>query len=82
MNKEREENIPMTHATELKTSDQILQAALAKEEEAHQFYGELLLHCHAHIVRELVEKLKNEEYKHIRMVKEMIVKLNLGKGPA
>jgi rubrerythrin len=82
MNNERGEDIPMTHATELKTPDQILQAALVKEEEAHQFYGELLLHCQAHIVRELVEKLRNEEYKHVRMVKEMITKLNLGKGLA
>lgn len=72
----------MTRATELKTPDQILRAALAKEQEAHQFYGDLLVHCQAHIVRELVERLKNEEYKHVRMVQEMISKLNLGKDLA
>ena len=69
----------MTDAIKLTTPDQILQAALVKEEEAHQFYGDLLTHCQVQIVRELVERLRNEEHKHIRMVEEMITKLNLGK---
>jgi len=72
----------MTDANELKTPDQILRAALAKEEEAHRFYGDILTHCPSQIVRELVERLKNEEYRHVRMVKEMIAKLNLGKSLA
>jgi rubrerythrin len=70
----------MTDATKLTTPDQILQAALVKEKEAHQFYGSVLGHCQVEIVRELVERLRNEEHKHIRMVEEMITRLNLGKS--
>ncbi len=64
---------------ELKTSDQILQVALAKEKEARDFYDEQAAHCGVEFVRKLLEKLKNEESKHIRMVQGMITKLNVGR---
>jgi rubrerythrin len=64
----------------LMTPNQILQVALGKEEEAHRFYDQLLGECRADMVRELIEKLKNEEYKHIRMVEAMITRLNSGKA--
>jgi rubrerythrin len=64
----------------LMTPNQILEVALGKEEEAHRFYDRLLEECRAETVRELLETLKNEEYKHIRMVEEMIIRLNLGKA--
>ena len=63
---------------ELRTSDQILQVALAKEKEAREFYDEQIVHCHVDFVRELLEKLKNEESKHIRLVQGMIAKLKAG----
>ena len=65
---------------QLMTPNQLLQVALDKEEEAHRFYDRLLGECRADMVRELLERLKNEEYKHIRMVEEMITRLNLGKA--
>ena len=64
----------------LMTPNQVLEVALGKEEEAHRFYDRLLEECRADTVRELLETLKNEEYKHIRMVEEMITRLNLGKA--
>ena len=66
----------------LMTLNQILEVALGKEEEAHRFYDQLLGECRADTVRELLERLKNEEYKHIRMIEEMITRLNLGKALA
>jgi rubrerythrin len=64
----------------LMTPNRILEVALDKEEAAHRFYDKLLEECQADIVRELLEKLKNEEYKHIRMVEEMMTRLNRGKA--
>jgi rubrerythrin len=64
----------------LMTPNQILEVALGKEKEAHRVYDRLLEECRADTVRELLETLKNEEYKHIRMVEEMITRLNLGKA--
>jgi rubrerythrin len=64
---------------ELRTSDQILQLALAKEMEARDFYDEQAAHCRVDFVRKLLEKLKNEESKHIRLVQGLIMKLNVGR---
>ena len=47
--------------SELRTSDQILQVALAKEMEARDFYDQQAAHCRVDFVRILLEKLKNEE---------------------
>ena len=46
---------------ELRTTDQILQVALAKEKEARDFYDEQAVHCRVDFVRKLLEKLKDEE---------------------
>jgi len=63
----------------LRTPDQILQVALAKEKEARDFYDEQATNCHVDFVRKLLEKLKNEESKHIRMVQGMMTKLRGGR---
>jgi rubrerythrin len=64
---------------ELKTSDEVLRMALTKEKEARDFYDEQAGQCRVEFVRRLLEKLKNEESKHIRMVQGMITKLNVGR---
>ena len=61
------------------TPDKILHAALEKERQARDFYEGLLPACSVGFVKELVEKLMNEESKHIRMVEDIIVRLNLGR---
>ena len=61
------------------TPDQILQKALEKETQARDFYGELALSCAVDFVRELLEKLRNEESKHMRMIQDMRARLESGK---
>jgi rubrerythrin len=64
---------------ELMTLDEILQAALAREEESRDFYGNLAMHCREDFVRDLMQRLQGEEAKHVYLVQDMITKLNLGK---
>jgi rubrerythrin len=62
------------------TPDQILHAALAREQESREFYGALATKCRIDAIRDLFEKLQGEEAKHARMVQEMITRLNLGRS--
>ena len=63
----------------LSTPVAILEAALKKEEEAYHFYDALLQDTKVVIVQELLEKLRDEESKHILMVKKILTKIKLGK---
>lgn len=65
-------------ANNLATPDGILEAALCREKEAYQFYSGVLARCSLDAVRDLVEKLRDEEYRHVRMIEGMISNLNLG----
>ncbi len=60
-----------------KTPVEILKDALAREQAAHDFYAQMMLNCKTDMVVELLETLKNEESRHIRLVQAMIVKLKL-----
>ena len=64
---------------ELKTPAQILLEALRREQEAYDFYTGLVPHCHVSFVRELLERLKDEESKHLHLVQDMMIRLDLGK---
>ena len=55
-------------------------AALEKEVEALGFYGQLLARPSSVTIREVLEKLKNEEYKHIRLIRRVLGNLNLGRA--
>ncbi len=59
--------------------DELLQAALTKEEAARDFYSGLAAQCRVDFVRELLEKLKDEESKHVHLIQELMAKLALGK---
>ena len=61
--------------TDLKTPDEILNKALEKETQARDFYAELAAECPVDFVRELLETLQNEEYKHMKMIKNMLGRL-------
>jgi rubrerythrin len=64
----------------LRDLEGILETALAKEKAALRFYSGLLVkHSLEGPVRELVERLKDEEYKHVRMIDEMMVNMRRGK---
>jgi rubrerythrin len=65
----------------LNTPDEILNAALAKERQSREFYARLAQQCQIEMVRELLEKLKDEENKHVKMVEDMLAALRLGGRP-
>jgi rubrerythrin len=70
----------MPHEPRLTTPDEILNAALGKERQAYEFYAGLAEGCRIDFVRNLIETLKNEEHKHVRMVENMLTKLRLGQS--
>lgn len=57
----------------------IMEAALKKEEEAYHFYDSLLQDTRVVVVQELLEKLRDEESKHIHLIKQMLTKIKIGK---
>jgi rubrerythrin len=64
---------------DLTTPGQILQEALRREMEARDFYSDLSTHCHVDFVKKLLERLRGEESKHVRLVQNMITRHNLGR---
>ena len=60
------------------TSEQILNTALAKERAAFNYYDRMLKSTGIELIQDLLQDLKNEEYKHIKMIETMIRRLNLG----
>jgi rubrerythrin len=62
------------------TPDEILSAALAREEEAHAFYAGLAGDCHFDAVKDVLERLRDEEARHVRLIRELTTKLNLGRN--
>jgi rubrerythrin len=67
---------PLKH--NITTPDQILRKALEMETQAHDFYSGLASDCTVNFVRELLEKLQNEESKHMRMIQDMLSRLESG----
>lgn len=70
----------MAKTRDLTTVGGILEAALEKEMEAHEFYGKLPAQRSSISIRNVLEKLRDEEYKHIRLIRRMLGNLELGKG--
>jgi rubrerythrin len=66
----------------MKSADEILQTALRKEKRARDFYDGLVFQCGVEMVRELVERLRDEEAKHVKMIETMLSRLRLGHDPA
>lgn len=67
----------MEDYSKLKLPFDILTAALAQEKKAHEFYSHMAAHCQIGSVQELLEKLKDEEYKHIQQIQSMLNRLML-----
>ncbi len=70
----------MADKRHLSTPDEILKAALGRELEARAFYSALAERCQIEIVKKLLEKLKDEENKHVKMVEDMMASLRLGRN--
>ncbi len=64
-----------TKSSPLGTPIDILTAALKKERDAYRFYDQLLNTATVSMVQELLEKLRDEEHKHILMIEQKISKL-------
>lgn len=60
---------------------EILDRALDKERQAQAFYAGLVRQCEIEFVRELLEKLMDEEHKHVLMIQAIQTRLNLGQDP-
>jgi rubrerythrin len=65
----------------IRNEAELLQEALRRDEEARDFYDQLLLtHTHAGLVRDLLEWLKAEEVKHGDLIQKMITRLDAGEN--
>lgn len=60
------------------TSEQILKTALAKEKAAFSYYDRMLKSTNIELIQDLLQELKNEEYKHIKMIESKMRRLSLG----
>jgi rubrerythrin len=61
--------------------DALLSTAMNKEESARDSYKKLAEECPVDFVRELLEKLRDEEEKHIHMIRDMQARLRVGRKP-
>jgi rubrerythrin len=59
------------------TAEQILNTALAKEKAAFDYYDRMLKSTNIELIEDLLQELKNEEYKHIKMIERLIRRLTL-----
>jgi rubrerythrin len=62
----------------LQTPVEILQAALKKEKAAYHFYDTLLNSTTVVFLQELLEKLRDEEHKHVLMIEKILSKMQSG----
>ncbi len=62
------------------TPEEILNRALAKEQASFRYYDRMLKSTKIDLIRDLLQDLKNEEYKHIKMIESRIRRMNLGSG--
>ena len=69
----------MTPQHDLRTPDGILHTALEKETQARDFYAGLAAHCTVDFVKELLEKLEDEETKHMHLIQSMLERLESGR---
>jgi rubrerythrin len=67
-----------TNFPKLTTPLEILEAALEKEEDAYNFYGVLLERTKIEMLQDVLETLRNEEYKHMEIIKKMIADIKFG----
>ncbi len=71
----------MRQEEKINTAYDTLQAALKREHQAYDFYANLAENCRIESLMELLEKLREEENKHARMIEKMLSKMLLGHDP-
>ena len=60
--------------------EQILSMALKKEQDSYRFYDDLLQNTKVAILHDLIEELRDEELKHIKMIKKKTTEMSLGRS--
>ncbi len=60
---------------DLTTPMEILEAALQKEKSAYQFYDNLMNNTNIELLQEIIEQLRDEEYKHILIIEKKMAQL-------
>lgn len=60
------------------TPEEILRQALAKERTAFSYYDRMLKATSIEVIKDLLQDLKNEEYKHIKMIESRLARLTVG----
>ncbi|HUU41154.1 MAG TPA: ferritin family protein, partial [Desulfatiglandales bacterium] len=60
--------------------EEILELALKKEQASFRFYDKLLNSTKVSILKDIFEQLRDEESKHIQMIKRKLSSIKLGKG--
>ncbi len=68
----------MTPERRVLTQEHILRDALAREQASHAFYAGTARNCATGVVADLLNRLANEEYEHIRMIEGMMARLRMG----
>ena len=59
------------------TVSEILETALRREKASYKFYDSILKKTNLEVLRDVLEELRGEEYKHIRIIEQQMVKLDL-----
>ena len=59
---------------------EILDTALEREKAAYAFYDELIECTDVGFLKELLEELRENEGRHVQLIKQRITLLNMGKG--
>jgi rubrerythrin len=62
-----------------RTPAALLEMALTKEKSSCAFYEQVLKHASAGLLQEMVETLKGEEWKHVRMIERKLKELHDGR---
>lgn len=65
----------MQHALAKKTPTEVLQAALDRETQSHDFYEVSASVCHVDFVKDLLLTLQREEARHMSLIRHMIARL-------
>ena len=58
--------------------EKILSVALKKEQDSYRFYDDLLQDTKVSILHDIIEELRDEELRHINMIKKKITEMSLG----
>ena len=62
------------------TVEEILKRSLAREKASFSFYDRLLKSTTVDLIQDLLQELKNEEYRHIKMIEQRTRRLGTGQG--